>query len=485
MRAVLYYLAQVMIGMSILMLLPAAIGFTVGEDGSALVLVVTAALTAFVSASIILALRDRTRNLDRISGYALTVAVWVVPPLVAAIPLMKMADATYAIALFEAVSGYTTTGATALPSVEPLGYSGKFFRALLQWAGGLVTLLTIVLVVAPSGLGGVTTTHVALVTRNDRRGSQISNTFWVVLSGYGLVTLICLAALIAGPIPDFEALCIALSTVSTGGFMPIDGNLGTYDSTFTNIVVSIFLLIGATSVVWHRMLFEGRWHLLLSHRESYWVVATGIAIGFLYALHYFWLPGNIDTGLFGHSFEDGLLTGISLVTTAGFNSHPDGFALISLPLALLVAFIGGGAVSTAGGIKFFRVGAMLSLCVGELARLVYPRSVVGARLGRIFYDQNLMKSIWSSLIVSLIVVSLATLLISMWLPSFDSAFTVAIAAFSNIGPLYTSGWEGSEFWPAYSEFGTGAIGVATATMILGRIEVLILLGALNLAYWRS
>ena len=96
-----------------------------------------------------------------------------------------------------------------------------------------------------------------------------------------------------------------------------------------------------------------------------------------------------------------------------------------------------------------------------------------------------MKSIWSSLVASLAVIVAAALLIATSEPNFDGALTAAIAAFSNVGPVYSTGWPAPDAWPAYADFSAFAKLVMIATMILGRIEVLVLLGALNLAYWRS
>ncbi len=483
MIGVFHLLAQALAGFAVTLLVPAAIGFATGERHSASVFLVVAGLVGFLAGAAHFALRGRTRSLDRVAGYVLVVAIWVVPPLLAAIPLMRIADTDYATALFEAVSGYTTTGASALKAIAPLGFSGIFFRAELQWLGGLMTLLTIVAVISPSGLGGIP--RVALVTSTDRRFNRLGGTLRQITIAYLTITVACSGFLLATDLPPFDAICLALSTVSTGGFMPINGTLSAYRSTFADIIIAVFMLIGATSIIWHRMLLEGRWSLAAKHRESYGTIAMALLAGLLYAIAFaMHRTGSPEFSLLD-SLRDGFVSGASLVSTTGFDAHAGGLAALPLPIVLVFAVIGGSAISTAGGIKYYRIGGMLTLSLQELRRLVYPHSIRTARLGSAFYDLAQMKSIWSSIVMAIFVIVAATLLIATSEPNFDGALTAAVAAFSNIGPLYSTGWPGQGAWPAYADFSTFAKMVMTATMILGRIEVLVLLGALNISYWRS
>ncbi|MCB1486371.1 MAG: TrkH family potassium uptake protein [Bauldia sp.] len=483
MIGVFHLLALALAGFAAALLLPAAIGFAAGEYHSAGIFTVVAGLVGFLAGGVYLALRGHTRSLDRVAGYVLVVGIWVIPPLLAAIPLMRIADVTYVTALFEAVSGYTTTGASALKAIAPLGFSGIFFRAELQWLGGLMTLLTIVAVISPSGLGGIP--RVALVASTDRRFNRLGGTLRQITITYLTITIACAGFLLATSIPPFDAVCLALSTVSTGGFMPIQGNLSAYDSTFAELIIAVFMLIGATSIVWHRMMLEGRWSMMAKHRESYWTIGMALLAGLLYAIAYMVERSGSDSFSFFDSLRDGFFTGASLVSTTGFDAHQSGLAALPLPIVLLFAMIGGSAISTAGGIKYYRIGGMLTLSLQELRRLVYPHSIRTARLGAASYDLAQMKSIWSSLVVGLFVIVIAAMMIATSEPNFDGALTAAISSFSNIGPVYSTGWTAPDVWPAYADFSAFSKLVMIATMILGRIEVLVLLGALNLAYWRS
>ena len=128
---------------------------------------------------------------------------------------------------------------------------------------------------------------------------------------------------------------------------------------------------------------------------------------------------------------------------------------------------------------------MLTLSGQELRRLIYPHSVRESRFGSVTYDLEMMKAILSNLFVCLLAIVVALILLAMSLPDFGAAITATIAAFSNIGPLYTAGWADTVAWTPYSEFDGFAKLVFIVTMILGRLEILVVLAAFNLAYWRS
>ena len=251
----------------------------------------------------------------------LIVAVWAIPPVIAAVPLMRAGGTDYLTALFESVSGLTTTGASALETVRSVGLAGIFFRAELQWLGGFLTLVTIATVVAATGLGGLSGSQVALVSGVEDRFGRLLTTVRQILVAYSVLTVACIVLLFASGIPPFEAVCIALSTISTGGFMPIDGTFADYDNPFANGVVAVFMLIGATSIVWHRMVVEGRWQLLREHRESYWLIGIALLVS-LYYIAVFADPLRAAGSSPPHWITGGFLTGISLVSTTGFEAHP-------------------------------------------------------------------------------------------------------------------------------------------------------------------
>jgi len=227
------------------------------------------------------------------------------------------------------------------------------------------------------------------------------------------------------------------------------------------------------------MLLDRRRALLAEHRETYWVIGVACAAGALYAVK-FAGPDGILAAL-----GEGLFTGISIVSTTGFETRPAGLAALPDPLVLLLALGGAASLSTAGGIKFYRIGAMVVQSAHEMKRVIFPHSVRSTWFGSQPYDLEMMKAIWANLGLSLAVIMAAALLLSPGLPTFDAAFIATISAFSNIGPLYSPEWPIAVGWPGYAAFDDWSKLVMVVTMILGRFEVIVFFAAINLAYWRN
>jgi len=458
---------------------PAAIAVVGGEEVADDYLVV-AVLTGFVAVATLLAVQGRSQGLTRMGWFVLVVAGWTVLPAIAAVPIMLSTGVDYVAALFEATSGLTTSGGTVFASLADAGPATVFWRAELQWLGGLATLITFAIILAPAGLGGLSNRGLAMISGFGEAGpGRAGHAVREIGVVYAIVTAACIGLLLVGGLPVFDAVCIAFSTVSTGGFVPVDGGMAAYQSPAVALIVPLFMLIGATSIVWQRMVFERRGALAVEHRETFWVAGAALAAGIVYAVA-FAAGGGILPAL-----GEGIFTGISIVSTTGFETRPGGLAALPGPLVLGLALGGGAALSTAGGIKYHRIGAMLTQSGHELKRMVFPHSVRGKRFGGHPYDLGLIKAIWANLALSLAVVIASALALSLSLPGFDAALVAAVAAFANIGPLYTPDWPDAAGWPSYAAFDGVAKLVTIVTMIAGRIEVVVLFAAVNVAYWRS
>ncbi len=479
MIGVLHFLSRAFGGLALAMLLPAAIS-VVSHDGAAADFLLVSGLTGFLSGAIFFALQGHRPRFDRSAGFVLAAALWVVIPLIAAIPFALRAHLGYVAALFEAVSGFTTTGATIFRSLAGTGPSIIMWRAELQWLGGLATLVTVVTILAPAGVGGLSSRGLAVLGGFSEAGPErVAQGLRRLVTLYALFTGLCIILLFLAGIPTFDAICLAMSTVSTGGFMPVDGNLSIYGSPFGEAVVALFMVVGATSIIFHRSVLEGRWSTLLGHRETWWVVGVMAVVGVLYGW-VFHTGENLAAAL-----GEGLFSSISLISTTGFETRPGGLSAIPDTLVLFLAIGGAGALSTAGGLKYYRIGAMIVQSMHELKRLVFPHSVRSTRFGSQPYDLNLMKAIWANLVVAFTIIIVAALALSLSLPAFDASMVAAVSAFSNIGPLYSHEWLIGPSWPAYADFGVFAQLTMIVTMILGRIEVIVLFASLYAAYWRS
>lgn len=484
MFGVLQLLVQVLGALAFAMLFPAAIAVVGGNAADAESFLLVAGLTGFVAGAVFFALRGRRLRLGRFAVLLLVLSVWAIPPLIAAVPIMDGADVDYVTAVFEAVSAYTTTGATTLRPLDGVAPAVLFWRAELQWLGGLITLLSVVTVLAPAGVGGLSDRNLAVLGPAGEGGLERSlGAARTVTLMYAGTTGVCLCLLLVAGLPLFDSICLSFATLSTGGMMPADGTLGIYGRPLAEVVIAFFMLVGATSIVWHRTILQGRWAQVASHREGYWVICVALLVGLLYAAEFAESGSAAGVSRLA-ALGQGLFTGISLVTTTGFEPKFDALAAIPVAIAAALAIVGASTMSTAGGIKFYRIGGMFIQSMHEMKRLVYPHSVRSIYFGSQPYDIDLMKAIWASAITALGVVALATLLLTLSHPSFHGGAVASISAFSNIGQLYSAQWVGSEQWPTFSHFDPFSKIVVVVTMIVGRVEAVALLTLFNLAYWR-
>ncbi|MEL6947862.1 MAG: potassium transporter TrkG, partial [Pseudomonadota bacterium] len=376
MLSVIFYFACVGTLMTVSLLGPIGVALLGGEMAIAQRFSVYALLAAFVFVTPIIAIRGRLGPTPQVARLLLVVVVWCVLPLFAAVPFMDLANLTFMDALFEAVSGLTTTGASTLKTVEVWPQALLFWRVQLQWLGGYLALLTIVMIVAPLGIGGLTARTAVLINKGDLVLGQgrvlgfASNLGLVYL----LITGACVVLLFLSGHRAYFSVTLAMTSVSTGGFLPFDGSLDEFVSPFGLVIMGAFLLLGATSVFWQRMILKGRSARVREHRESYFVMGLAGVLTLVFAFRLAQLYGG-GLAPFGSGMVEGFLAASSLVATSGIESRPGVLSLLPLVLVLFIVLVGGSAYSTSGGLKQYRIGGMLVQSWSELDRLIYPHGV--------------------------------------------------------------------------------------------------------------
>ncbi len=466
--------------LAIAMLVPAAYAFALGTFDASLGFGIAALITAFVGVALIVATRGRMRPVSRIQTVVFALVVWTVLPVFAAIPFMAAPLHMPVIsALFEATSAFTTTGVTSYPLEDyPMPYI--FWFALLQWLGGFLSLITVFTIVAPSGLCGSLTQVAIRGNDSDDFVQTLRTTVLALIPAYGLFTLICLFLLWAVGIPFFDALALALSTLSTGGFVPRVEGLAYYNNSTAEFVLMIFMIVGATSAITHRNLLVSRRLIAFENRESGHVVGAFLTVGAVLALWLFFSNGND----FLSAIRQGFFTAISLVSTTGYQITPPGEIVAPYGFIIAVVFTGGATFSTAGGMKLYRMALITKQSFRELTRILHPHGISSMRAVGRDYDIQTMKSIWAMFVVYLTLVALIALLLGLLGVGFETAFLSSVAMLSNAGPAVAAG-VGEQGLLFFSTAGNTIKLVLVSAMILGRVEILVLLSLGNLTYWRS
>lgn len=488
MRPVLLHFALVGLVVTLSLVAPIGVSLLAGESDVAIRLGFYLLIGGFLFGGMVLALWGRNARMSQVGRLALLVMIWTLVPVLASLPIADISQLSFLDSAFESVSGLTTAGASVLKTVETWPQGLIFWRVQLQWMGGYLALLTILLMTAPIGIGGLTSRtgtflFSGLEPSSQRRALALVTQIAIV---YSAMTVICAIFFFVSGTRAFYALTLAMTAVSTGGFLPFDESLDTHLNMFGIFVFAIFLLIGATSIFWQRMLVEGKVEELLRHRESYSVVALISVLTIAYCALVMSTSSGGAANL-SRAVVEGFFTATSLVATSGVETRPGIISLMPLVLVLFVVFAGGSAYSTSGGLKHYRIGGMLVQSWSEIDRLIYPHAIRPTRFGTQRYDIELMKAIWSFFVVMILIIGMGTVLIATTGVPLDAALTATVSAFSTAGPVYNSAWAGPgvDGWPSYASFEVTAKFALIAVMLLGRLEALAVIALFSARYWRS
>ncbi len=452
----------------------------VGETEHLVTFLVAAALIGYVAVSLILAIRGKERRLRRIERFALGLGLWIVLPIFAMLPTLLVLDGvTVSQAYFEAVSALTTTGATILPPPEQQPRLLVLWHATLQWCGGALTLLVVATILAYSGLGGLPDTQARLLEHGgDDEWRRVIRTLGEILPVYAAISLAVFLGLMLAGVPAFEAWCLAGVAVATAGLLPVSSDLTTILTPAATWIMSLGMFFGATSVLWQRALFSGRWRQVRDHREAYWFGAALLALGLAIAILLFQAAGSGA----GRSLREGVFAATSLMSTTGIELRTGIFDVVAPSFVLVLVLIGGCSFSTAGGLKVFRIAVMLSQTVRETSRLIYPRLVARPRMSGQFYDADVVRAIWSHFAVVILFLCSVAVFIAAYEADLNIAFVAAVAIVSNTGPVFDAldgaAANGFEVLTA-----PGQVAIAFA-MAVARIEVILLLSVLGFQGWR-
>lgn len=485
MPTIVLHIAYLVAGLSVLMILPALIAFSGGDFRGFSVFTATAVLVAGVSLALIAALRGTTTSVRRHHALALVCIVWPVISAIAAIPLWYLTELSYGGATFESISALTTTGFTLIGDLETLPPSVHVWRAGLQWYGGFLTLLAVTQILAPLSIGGLPQRQLSFIDDSDA-GIKVRTVTQVRLIGtaYLATTFACLLWLLLSSVSPLDALGLSLATISTGGMTMHNQPIYTYVPPAGQIGLIAFMVVGGTSILWQGMVLRGDLQQLVRHREAYFtigaIIILGVIFGMLYQLR---SAGDLSVAL--TTLREGLFAAASLVSTTGFHVREESFSVLPIGVVFALVLVGGGALSTAGGLKLFRVGILCVQSVRELSLSLFPHGVNPLNVGGKRWDADSLQGIYAMILAFVLVFMLTVSVLAFQGLAFEPTLMAGIAALSNAGPVYGAGPEAQQPWPPLSSFGSVSLIALSVAMILGRIEVLAFFSLLNLAYWRT
>ena len=487
MNGVLFLIALAASGLFSLLVPATLVAVANSEFDLATEMALMAAVGAFLSLAILTAISGRWISPDRSFGFLALVCVWLAIPLLAAVSFVVLADIPFLPAWFESVGALTTSGASVLVR-DTAPRALLFWRALLEWYGGFLTLASIVHVLAPAGFGGLQSSRNTLATGGEDSRLYKPEAYQLLLLQYCLLTGVILFGLMIFGVNPLEAVMLGMVSAATGGFLPFETPLENHIGTGATIVMALGLCAGTMSVFWRRQLIRRPGRIFQSNLEAKLLLAIIVTLTVLYASRIVEVSGGEVSDNLASALREGFFAASSLVATSGIETRPGIIALLPNILVLAVIFVGAGVYSTSGGVKIFRIGAMWTYTVAELNRLIYPNSVDRLTFGNMVIGRDSMQAIWTYFVVAILVIGIGAMAIALTATDFEAAIVLAVSFFSNASPVYDALRpelpSDAQNWPSFQALpnqATYLIGIVLMTF--GRLEVLVLLAVFNLKYW--
>ena len=426
---ILYILGCVLKFESAFLLLPAIVGFFYKEN-AAFSYLFTAALCLIVG-SVMSHKKPTSKNLFIREGFVTVAASWVIMSIFGAIPFILTDDIpNYVDALFETISGFTTTGSSILSDVEALSKTGLFWRSFTHWVGGMGVLVFIMAILPLMGGSSMN------LMKAESTGPAVSklvphakDTAKILYGMYITLTLCEIAMLLLFRMPLYDALVTTFGTVGTGGFGIYNNSLAGYSSEI-QVIVTIFLVLSGINYTAYFYIFSYKFKEAFRIEEVRWyliIFFSAVAI----------ITYNIR-GLYsttGESLRHAAFQVASIITTAGFATADfDLWPELSKCILVIIMIIGSCSGSTAGGMKISRVIMLIKTIKKELSLIVHPREVRKIRMDGRVLDHETLRNTNVFFVVYFVILLISTLLLSIDNFDFTTNFTATIATLNNIGP---------------------------------------------------
>jgi trk system potassium uptake protein TrkH len=426
--------------------------------------------------------RNQRGELRLRDGFLVVALFWVVLSIAGAVPLFLSSQPVVSVtdAVFESVSGLTTTGATVLTGLDSLPRSILYYRQQLQWLGGIGIVVLAVALLPMLGVGGMQLYRAETPGPSKEsnkitpRIAQTAKALWVIYLG---LTVACALAYWAAGMTPFDAIAHSFSTVSTAGFSTHDASLAHFDNRAIEGVAIVFMFIGGVNFALHFSAWR-RLHLRNYFAdEEFRTFVSGLAVLVISTWLYLWASGYYASA--DEAFLKGFFQVMSAHTTSGFTTADYSLWPGLLPVLLLfTSFIGGCANSTSGGMKVIRWLLIGKQGAREVRRLIHPSAEFPVRVGNRPVPWRVVDAVWGFFAVYVVVYVVMMMMLLAAGHDQVTAFSAIAGTLNNLGPGLGA---------VSSSFGAlddASKWVCIVAMLLGRLEIFTLLVLVTPGFWR-
>jgi trk system potassium uptake protein TrkH len=465
-----------------LMMFPPALVSWLYDDGTVSIFFVSAVILLITGMAIFLPVRHIHQELRLRDGFLIVAASWLALALVGALPflLLQQPEISYVDAVFESMSGLTTTGATILTNLDELPRGVLYYRQQLQWLGGLGIVVLAVAILPMLRIGGMQlyraeTPGPMKDSKLTPRITETAKALWLIYLG---ITVLCVLAYWLGGMSLFDAVGHAFSTVAIGGMSTHDAGFAWFDSPTLEVLATIFMVVAGINFAIHFTSWKrasAQPYFNDPELKVYASLLLGFAIMVTIALY---LNGTYST--IAESARYASFQVVSVMTTTGFTTADFSLWPGFIPIMLIcIAFIGGCAGSTCGGMKVIRVMLLYRQAIREIRRLIHPHAVIPVKIGGRKTSTTVMDAVWGFFF--LYVASFVMITIALNGVGVDpvTAYAAAAACITNLGPGL------GDVSANYASLNSTAKVILSFAMLMGRLEIFTLLVLFTPAFWRD
>ncbi len=468
-----------------LTLLPPILLSALYQDDALAHLLIAFAVMCGLGLSMWFPARHQRKELHLHDGFIIVAGFWTLLSLVGALPFLLGADLDLAQAVFESVSGFTTTGATVIVGIDGLPQSILYYRQQLQWLGGLGVIVLAVAVLPMLGIGGLQLYRAETPgpMRDDKLTPRLEHTAKALLFIYLFLTVACAFSYWLAGMSAFDAVSHSYSTVATGGFSTHDKSIGFYDNHVIEFICIFFMMLGSLNFAIHFNVgrrFDLRLYWQDVQTRVFIYIVTGLVLFsalLLWLYDHFSLLDSLRHASFGV---------VSIISSSGFGTESVADWPLLLPVLILCSgFIGGCVGSTTGGMRVARVILLYKQASREIMRLIHPNAVIAVKTSNQRVSDQVAQAVWG--FAFLYMISYILLSFLFMLVAFDGTLTAdqILIAFSGVAAtLNMTGPALGEVSSTFKTINDAGLWVLSFTMLLGRLEIFTLLVLLTPAFWR-
>ena len=443
---------------------------------------ITILITSVVGGVMTIATRSSDKDMGKREGFLLTALTWVVFSIFGMLPFM-LGDSKMSIsdAFFEAMSGFTTTGATVMTSIDHLSNGIHMWRCLMQWIGGMgIILFTLAVIPMLNHSGGMQmfNAEVTGVTRDklSPRISQTAKGLWLV---YIILTLILSALLWLGPMNLFDSICHAFSTMSTGGFSTRTESIGAWDTVYVKSVLTLFMFLGGVNFA---LLFRAA----IGHVGDLWKSevfrAYVIIVGVMLGLFVIAIVANNQVLSWESVTIDPLFQIVSTITSTGLTIGDfENWGPFVVALTFLLMMFGACAGSTSGGAKIDRMLFLMKNIRNEIYRSLHPNAICSVRINGKVLSADVVNKVIAFLCIYVILILVGGIVLTATGIPLVDAFFSAFSCIGNTGlGAGVTGYGGSyDIIPDVGKW------VLSLLMLMGRLELFTVLLLFTRTFWKK